>query len=556
MRSLSILGLALCGASLLPVNLARGQSVALMIAAGHNHSLAVMGPASPFSPVTDKTIMAWGDNYYGECNVPAPNSGFVAVSGGSFHSLGLKSNGTVVAWGDNSYSQCTVPLPNSGFVAVAGGGAHSIGLKSGGTIVAWGHNTYGQCAVPAPNANFVAIAGGSLHSLGLKSDGTIVAWGYNFSGQCNVPAPNSDFVAVAAGSDHSLGLKSDGTIVAWGYNAQGQCDVPAPNESFVAVASGHTHSMGLKSDGTIVAWGYNADGECNVPAPNAGFEAIAGGDRHSLGLKSDGSILAWGINYSGQCNVPPYPTGSPTCPTNTVNMTPGSGFASYNPSTGNLDAYVDTYCTGLARIDVTDDFVIRNLPTGTPVTFTGHMDWVVDEGGGLCLAVITSLSPTFPAQVLAGQTFRLQFSAGVETPECGGDFCDFIHLWGSAQGHLWFSDLPAGAVVTSCQGYLQGDITSVKETPVAPAPLAIRRLSPNPSSGPFDASITLASDSPSALDVFDVRGRLVTRATTKGLGRGEHRIGIRASSDLPSGIYFVRLTQGARTVWAKEAIVH
>jgi alpha-tubulin suppressor-like RCC1 family protein len=72
-------------------------------------------------------------------------------------------------------------------VAVAGGGYHSLGLKSDGTIVAWGDNGMGQCDVPAPNADFVAVAGGLSHSLGLKSDRTILAWGDNRLGQCTVP---------------------------------------------------------------------------------------------------------------------------------------------------------------------------------------------------------------------------------------------------------------------------------------------------------------------------------------------------------------------------------
>ena len=45
--------------------------------------------------------MAWGNNDYGQCDVPAPNADFVAVAGGDDHSLGLKSDGTIVAWGDN-----------------------------------------------------------------------------------------------------------------------------------------------------------------------------------------------------------------------------------------------------------------------------------------------------------------------------------------------------------------------------------------------------------------------------------------------------------------------
>jgi len=78
-----------------------------------------------------------------------------------------------VAWGWNGDGQCNVASPNADFVAIAGGGYHSLGLKSDGTIVAWGYNYGGQCNVPAPNADFVAVAGGSYHSLGLKSLTTV-----------------------------------------------------------------------------------------------------------------------------------------------------------------------------------------------------------------------------------------------------------------------------------------------------------------------------------------------------------------------------------------------
>ena len=67
------------------------------------------------------SIAAWGGNDNGECNVPAPNSGFVAVAAGRDHSLGLKADGSIVAWGYNGFGQCNVPAPNSGFVAVAAG---------------------------------------------------------------------------------------------------------------------------------------------------------------------------------------------------------------------------------------------------------------------------------------------------------------------------------------------------------------------------------------------------------------------------------------------------
>ena len=69
-----------------------------------------------------------------------------AIAAGPRHTLGLKSDGTVMAVGDNKYGQCNV----SGWcdiVAIAAGCAHTIGLKSDGTVVAVGDNEYGQCNV-------------------------------------------------------------------------------------------------------------------------------------------------------------------------------------------------------------------------------------------------------------------------------------------------------------------------------------------------------------------------------------------------------------------------
>ena len=94
-----------------------------------------------------------------------------------------QEQGSIVAWGDNWAGQCNVPPPNTNFVAVAAGGSHSLGLKADGSIVGWGGNWAGQCNVPPPNTNFVAVAAGGwnvwgdarAHSLGLKADGWVNA---------------------------------------------------------------------------------------------------------------------------------------------------------------------------------------------------------------------------------------------------------------------------------------------------------------------------------------------------------------------------------------------
>ena len=122
----------------------------------------------------------------------------------------------VVAWGDNDYGQTNVPVDATNVMAIAGGGYHSLALQTNGTVVAWGCDDSGQTDVPADLTNVVAIAAGYLHSLALQANGTVVAWGDNTDGQTNVPADLTNVVAIAGGGYHSLALQTNGTVVAWG----------------------------------------------------------------------------------------------------------------------------------------------------------------------------------------------------------------------------------------------------------------------------------------------------------------------------------------------------
>jgi hypothetical protein len=68
------------------------------------------------------------------------------------HSLGLKADGSVVAWGDNSWGQGNVPVPNVGFVAVAAGSVHTLGIKG----ISSGE---GEPGLPLAPGAVVALAG-------------------------------------------------------------------------------------------------------------------------------------------------------------------------------------------------------------------------------------------------------------------------------------------------------------------------------------------------------------------------------------------------------------
>ena len=107
--------------------------------------------ASAVVPVPDdRSIGHWAVDSSSAASAMAMNtpSGNVTpmVAAGGYHTVGLKSDGTVVAVGNNDYGQCNVGSWTD-IIQVAAGYVHTVGLKADGTVVAVGGNDYGECNV-------------------------------------------------------------------------------------------------------------------------------------------------------------------------------------------------------------------------------------------------------------------------------------------------------------------------------------------------------------------------------------------------------------------------
>lgn len=317
-----------------------GQTVTA-IASGYQFNLALRA---------NGTVVAWGWNISGQLGDnsttqrDAPvvvdatgallNKTVVGLAAGSSHSLALLSDGTVVAWGNNSYGQLGNNSTANSSVPVA---VDTTGALAGKTVIT------------------IAAGGGNLdrpHSLALCSDGTVVAWGYNGSGElgdnsfADSPVPvavnttagtsalfGKTVVAIAAGFAHSLALCADGTVAAWGDNFRGQLgnngavgSAGAPvavnttagtsalfGKTVTAIAAGHFHSLALCADGSLAAWGGNFQGGLGdntttqrlVPVPvitTQYFTRIFSGSfaLHTLGLASSCAPAVMSIaQYAG-----------------------------------------------------------------------------------------------------------------------------------------------------------------------------------------------------------------------------------------------------------------
>lgn len=256
------------------------------------------------------TVVAWGDNTYGQTNVPSELTNVTAIAQGGMHGLALKSDSTVTAWGYNytwttpvTYEgQATVPVGLSNVTAIAAGYDSSLALKEDGSIVFWGDTA--ETNLPGGLSNIVAIASGNGQSVALRKDGVVIAWGNNSYGQTNVPKNLTNVIGIASGGPDTVALQEDGTVVVWGWNGYKQTNVPTSAMNVISVAEGLYHILALRGDGTVVAWGNNGYGQTTVPTGLTNVVAIAAGDMHSVALKNDGNVVAWGYNNAGQCTIP------------------------------------------------------------------------------------------------------------------------------------------------------------------------------------------------------------------------------------------------------------
>ena len=254
--------------------------------------------ASAKAGVDAVQLAAWGDDTYGQTNIPPGLSGVVSVAGGLYHSLALKQDGTVVAWGAQSqfatqnYGQLDVPPDLTNAVAIAAGGYHSLALKSDGTVVAWGAGSsnsiarnynFGQSTVPVGLHNVVAIAAGQVNSVALRSDGQVIVWGSSTG--ANVPGGAANATAISACNYNFLALRWDGSVVDWGTGLS----LPGFS-SVVAVAAGANFGLALQSNGKIAAWGGISRG----PAGLSNVVQVAAGWYNGLALDGNGQVWAWG----------------------------------------------------------------------------------------------------------------------------------------------------------------------------------------------------------------------------------------------------------------------
>lgn len=241
---------------------------------------------------------------------PVPGvSNVKQIAAGNLSVYALRTDGTVLAWGDNTYGQIgngttdaalsPIVIPGlSNVASVASSWATAYALVSG-AVYAWGAGSSGE-----------------------RGDGTTVLVG---SAPTPVSGLASGVTRISAGGGGGFALLSDGSVKTWGQNAFGQLgDGTTTSRSTPVTVSGLTGkvvrdvlggehvSFALLSDGQIMTWGATDLTQSGSPSQSAlqtSAIAVAGATnvssisveyRSVWALQNDGTVLAWGNNEFGQ----------------------------------------------------------------------------------------------------------------------------------------------------------------------------------------------------------------------------------------------------------------
>jgi hypothetical protein len=257
---------------------------------------------------SDGQVMGFGATYGNDMtHAPALPLGmrYERVFVGSRNAAAIRSDGHLLVWGDNFYGQANVPPPPVGvaYVDVAMSWQHTVAVRSDGQAIGVGNPSFGVLNIPPPppGVAYVGVDVEYLKTVLLRSDGNITYIGDTASGQANVPAlpPGLMYVQVAAGPNHVAALRSDGRVIVWGS----ACPVPAlpPGVVYVEISSGDSHILARRSDGRVAVCGVGFQwGQDMIPDLAPGESAVQVSAQYDQSMMRVGPTSTY-VTYANGC---------------------------------------------------------------------------------------------------------------------------------------------------------------------------------------------------------------------------------------------------------------
>ena len=300
------------------------ESYPAKMSLGLNHAIATTLDTIALGNVQVDKLFMWGDNSLNQTNMPnIPDTVNIAqIAAGNNHNLILigdpvlqendsvstytVENKRLIAWGDNTYGQCNVPdifnplMDSINVIKIEAGANHNLVLyDSSGVqkLISWGDNAYNQSDIsnmPSLNENekILDIFSGYNHNVVITYDEQIDFYSELMDGTIIdelisvIPASYDDYYYYY--SDPLYPTAHALSIHAWGDNTFGQTDVPDLTGIYEGFSTGGYHNSIVLSE--------------NFTFNNAPYGPL--GSYGVYTVPKNREIISWGKNDFGQTEFP------------------------------------------------------------------------------------------------------------------------------------------------------------------------------------------------------------------------------------------------------------
>jgi hypothetical protein len=249
-----------------------------------------------------RQLAVWGDNSYGQTNMPPGLTNVAAISANFYNNIVLRSDGTLTVWGNLNgiYVPTNSVAGISNVVEVSAGYNNELVLKSNGKPFMWGQGVSSSLTnVVAAQSNIVAVAATSSSSSCalLRADGTLLQV---FTSGVSINSGVTNGIALETCDDGYLVLRADGTIYSYAGGLGGQSLSATTN--VLAMAAGRYQGLAVKRDGKVVDFAQTWPAVTNLSGIIGIASTFSGPE---FAVRSDGSI-AWGGSIVNPATNVPY----------------------------------------------------------------------------------------------------------------------------------------------------------------------------------------------------------------------------------------------------------
>ncbi|NDC48130.1 MAG: hypothetical protein EBZ61_03435 [Micrococcales bacterium] len=276
------------------------ETKVLDVSTGYEHSCAISDTG---------LLRCWGDNTYGQINVPELLGPVTQVSSGANVTCAIARKGKLVCWGGDYYALNVIPSNVGPVRAVSVGSGYVCAIEITNQLRCWGGDWRWAAGAPTGFEMAESVSVGSGHLCIVSLAHQAKCWGSNWSGQASVPSDLGLVSQVVASTDWSCALNLLGKVRCWGEEVSWAKDINSLPRA-TSLASGGT---GYSASDYLCVRSISGQLEClgsltpngdPIPTEIGTIKAVAIGGKSACAISVAGALACWGSNEKGQVDIP------------------------------------------------------------------------------------------------------------------------------------------------------------------------------------------------------------------------------------------------------------